>query len=112
MRFEVKLGDRVIGFSEFEYGDPSMGCASGRLFPTPAYNAIQKYCIEHFENWVPPDGLTVSLPRGEPIECAGGIQIEDIGSDEIGIEISMMGVTNPPFAELFPQHLAAPFKKP
>jgi hypothetical protein len=43
MRFEVKLGNEIIGFSELEGGDPPMGVASGRFVPTPAYTSIQPY---------------------------------------------------------------------
>ena len=89
-----------------------MGCASGRFIPTPAYALIQQYCAEHFDNWVPPASLTVSLPDGTPIECSGGIQIEDPGADfgEGLVQISICGVHSPPYAELFPQHMEAHHK--
>ncbi len=52
MRFEVKLGSEIIGFSELERGDPPMGVASGRFVPTPAYASIQSYCIKIHLNGV------------------------------------------------------------
>jgi hypothetical protein len=54
----------------------------------------------------------VGLPGGVPIECSGGIQIIDFSPElgEVGIEIHLNGVTNPPYAELFPRHVEA-YKK-
>jgi len=112
MRFEVKLENEVVGFSELEGGDAPMGVAGGRFFPTPAYNSIQPYCISHREHWVQIPGLTVGLVGGAPIQCSGGIQIIDYSPDlgEGGIEIYLNGVTNPLYCELFPHHVEA-YKK-
>jgi hypothetical protein len=112
MRFEIKLGGEVIGFSELEGGDPPMGVASGRLVPTPAYSSIQPYCINHREYWIPIPELTVGLAGDVPIECSGGVQIIDFSPElgEAGIEVHLNGVTNPPYHELFPHHVEA-YKK-
>jgi len=110
MRFEVKLGTEIIGFSELEGGDPPMGVASGRFVPTPAYRSIQEYCIERRDGgWVSPPELTVSVVGGAPIECSGGVQIVDFSREigEAGIEVHLNGVTNPPFNDLFPHHVQA-----
>ena len=40
MRFEVKLGNEIIGFSELEGGDAPMGVPGARFLPTPAYASI------------------------------------------------------------------------
>jgi hypothetical protein len=112
MRFEVKLGNAVVGFSELEGGDAPMGIALGRLFPTPAYSSIQPYCINHRERWAAIPELTVGLVGGAPIQCSGGIQIIDFSPElgEAGIQIHLNGVTNPPYSELFPHHVEA-YKK-
>jgi len=113
MRFEVKLGNEVVGFSELEGGDAPMGVAGGRFFPTPAYSSIQSYCINHREHWVQIPGLTVGLAAGVPIQCSGGVQIIDLSSElgeKRGIEIHLNGVTDPPYGELFPHHVEA-YKK-
>src|SRR6476659_6431560 len=108
MKFVVKLGSEIIGFSDLEYGDPSMGCASGRFVTTPSYFSIQQYCIEHSPDWEAIPSLAVYLPDGTPIECCGGIQIIDLSPDmgAAGIEISICGVNHPPYADLFPEHWA------
>ena len=108
MKFIVKLGDEIIGSSEFEYGDPSMGCASGRFLEAPGYATIKQYCIDHSPDWVPIPGLMVSTPDGTTIECVGGIQIMDIGEEYR--EISICGITHPPYAQLFPEHWAEHYK--
>ena len=112
MRFEVKLGSEIIGFSDLERGDPPMGVASGRFVPTPAYASIQSYCIKHREHWVSIPGLTVWVAGAAPIECSGGVQIIDFSPElgEAGIEIHLKGVTNPPYGELF-RHHAEVYKK-
>jgi len=109
MRFEVKLGNEVIGFSELEHGDAPMGVAFGRLVTTPAYRFIQPHCIEHREHWIPIPNLRVEVPGGVSIECCGGIQIIDHGSEpgEKGIQVYLNGVTRPPYGELFPDHVEA-----
>jgi len=97
MRFEVKLGNEIIGFSELEGGDAPMGVAGGRLLPTPAYTSIQPYCIEHRDRWVPIPRLMISVVDGAPIECSGGIQIIDFSPElgDAGLEIHLSGVPYP-----------------
>jgi len=109
MRFEVKLGTEIVGFSELEGGDPPMGVALGRFFPTAAYSSIQPHCIDHRDCWVAPSELTVELAGGVPIQCSGGIQIIDLSPElgEAGIQIHLNGVTDPPYNELFPDHVEA-----
>jgi hypothetical protein len=104
MRFQVKLGTEIIGFSELAGGDPPMGVAFGRFVATPAYSAVQPYCIEHRNSWVSIPELTVWVTSGVPIECSGGVQIIDFSPElrEAGIELHVNGITNPPYCELFP----------
>lgn len=111
-RYEIKLGNEVVGFSELEGGDAPMGVAFGTLTPTPAYASIQPYCIEHRDHWISISGLTVQTPSGVPIECSGGIQIIDFSAElgEAGIQVHLNGVTDPPYDELFPNHVDA-YKK-
>jgi hypothetical protein len=107
MRFTVKLGAQVVGSSVIGSGDPSMGCAYGKFVPTPAYGAIQQHCIRCREKWEPVPGLSVEEARGTPLECDGGFQIVDfspeLGSE--GIELHLLGITTPPYADLFPDDL-------
>jgi hypothetical protein len=112
MRFAVKLGTDIIGFSELEGGDPPMGVAHGRFMPTPVYDSVRQYCIERRDKGATIAGLVVETAEGVPIECSGGTQIIDLSPDlgERGIQIFLNGVVNPSYGELFPQHVEA-YKK-
>ena len=44
MRFAVFAGDTLVGHSALELGDPPMGLAFGRLFPTEDHRLIQHEC--------------------------------------------------------------------
>jgi hypothetical protein len=109
MRFEVRLGTEIIGFSELECGDPPMGVASGRLVRTAAYASVQAYCVKYRDNWVSPPALSVCLVGGVAIECSGGVQIVDFGPElgDAGIQIHLNGIINPPYGELFAHHVEA-----
>ncbi len=112
MRFEVKVGNETIGYTELEGGDPPMGIAGGRFLPTRAYDSIQPHCIKYRDNWVPIPELYVSTPAGVRLECSGSIQILDF-SPELGatdIHIEVWGIIKPPYVELFPHHVEA-YKK-
>jgi len=107
MRFTVKLGSDVIGFSVIDSGDPSMGCAYGKFVPTPAYSAIQQHCIRHREKWEPVPGLIVEETTGVTLECSGGFQIVDFSPEfgTEGIQLHLLGITTPPYSKLFPDDL-------
>lgn len=109
MPFVVKVAGETIGVSELEAADAAMGCASGRFIPTPAYRAFQHYCIERRENNPEISGLTVETAEGVEIECNGGIQIFDFSPElgEKGLQIHLLGVTKPPYEQLFPHHVKA-----
>jgi hypothetical protein len=107
MRFEVKLGNEIVGYTELERGDPPMGCAGGRFQPTAAYSAIQPHCIEHRDKWVEIPDLSISTREGICLEC--GVVIFDYSPElgETGVEVEAIGITKPPYAELFPHHIEA-----
>jgi hypothetical protein len=105
-RFEVWVNSVMVGLSALESGDPPMGVAIGRLHPNDSYAAFQAQIIAaKGENL---DGLTVSvrLQGGQELVCAGCHIIDfspDVGPD--GIEASVLGLSEPPYDELFPEHV-------
>lgn len=105
MRFIVKFGNEIVGWSELESGDPPMGVASGRLVPTAAYKSIQQHCMA--DAWQEIPTLTVEFEDGRPLERSGPVQIIDFGSDygEEGIQVSVNGIPYPLYGDLFPQHV-------
>jgi hypothetical protein len=104
--FRIYSKGRLIGHTEFENGDPPMGVAFGRLFPTEHYAVIQKELISN------PSGqthlaLSAETPDGRPFKCVS-VVIDDYSSD-LGpeeIQVSALGINDPPYAELFPHHVA------
>jgi len=66
MRFEIKLGSEIIGFSELEGGDSPMCVVSGRFVPPPAYASIHPYCVKHREHWVSIPALMAWVAGGVP----------------------------------------------
>ena len=91
----------MVGTSNLEYGDPPMCVAFGRFFPAAAYASIQAECASNHDDQTNLH-LSVAAPSGEIIQCAG-VAILDGGDD---IEVDVLGISNPPYAELFPQHVA------
>jgi hypothetical protein len=106
MRFVVKVGNDIVGFSELEGGDPPMGMACGRFFPTEAYKSIQQHCNPEALQPIP--NITVEDEGGRPIEHSGPVQVLDFGPEygEEGIQVSVDGIPYPLYGELFPQHVA------
>jgi hypothetical protein len=107
--FRIYSRALLVGTSSLECGDPPMGVAFGRFFPAEAYASIQAECASNHHDQ---SGLQLSVatPSGEIIQCAG-VGILDCGDE---IEINVLGISHPPYAELFPHHVAqyeAPFNE-
>ena len=104
--FEIFSAETLVGSSDLEHGDPPMGVAFGRFFPGEGYAAIQAECINNHADQSSLK-LTVRTPAGQIIQCAGvGILDDspDLGMD--GIEVHVLGISDPPYKELFPQYEA------
>lgn len=99
--FRVYSGAILVGTTNLEHGDPPMGAAFGRFFPVAAYESIQAECASNHQDQTNLH-LSVAAPTGETIRCSG-VGILDCGA---GIEINVLGISYPPYAELFPQHVA------
>jgi hypothetical protein len=106
MRFIVKVGDEMVGFSELEGGDPPMGTACGKFVPTGRYASIQQHCKPEALQSIP--NLTIEIEGGQLIEHSGPVQIIDFGPElgEDGIQICVDGIPYPLYGELFPHHVA------
>jgi hypothetical protein len=100
---EYKIYSRgtLVGTTMLEYGDPPMGVAFGRLIPTEAYATIKATCVANHHDQSDLQ-LSAEKPRGEVIQCAG-VGILEGGGD---IEVNVLGISAPSYAELFPHHVA------
>lgn len=110
MRFEIYCKGFLIGHSELESGDPPMGVALGRFVPNAAYEAVRPDVLRS-----PQDQASLQLTvrfEGKNMPCVG-ITITDYSKDlsPDGIEISVLGIPYPLYAEVFPDHVAAYDKK-
>ncbi|WP_102047892.1 hypothetical protein [Pseudomonas sp. MF4836] len=106
-RFEVWHHAQLIGWSELESGDPPMGVAFGLFIPAPAYAQVQALIRARAESDQSDLHLSV-LHQGQALVCAG-VYIQDFSADcgEDAIEVTVLGISEPPYAELFAQHAAA-----
>ena len=77
-----------------------MGVAFGRFIPGVGYSAIQAECKSNHQDQSNLH-LSVRTPSGEIIRCAGVGILE--GNDDI--EVNVLGISHPEYAELFPQHV-------
>ena len=103
-RFEILAGSVVVGHSELEVGDPSMGVAAGKLLPTTAYAGIQASIIAARGSSQAHLSLAVRQIGGQPLPAQGGVRIldysADLGGD--GLEVEVLGIPYPLYEQLFP----------
>jgi len=103
-RFSIYSGALLVGWSELEAGDPPMGVAEGRFIPAPGYASIQALVVGSSSN------LRLTARREEEeIKAQGGVQIRDYSADlgADALEVSVLGIVQPPYETLFPEHVAA-----
>jgi hypothetical protein len=107
-RFEVFAGAIPVGYSELELGDAPMGVAAGKFIPSPAYASIHSSVVAAREGSQSHLSLVVRLVNGPELPAQGGVQIFDysaeLGAD--GLEVHVLGIGYPLYAELFPEHVA------
>jgi hypothetical protein len=107
-RFEIYADGTHIGWSELEHGDPPMGVAHGRFFPAIAYSAIQTQVIAETDSGKTSYHFQVKTPNQVWVEAVA-TSISDysreVGAE--GIEISVLGISSPPYEVLFLGHVEA-----
>jgi hypothetical protein len=106
-KFSIYSDGVFIGLSELEKGDAPMGVAFGVFQPEAGYESVRDMCkVESVDQ--SQLNLSVLSPDGIPVPCEGiGVHEFQLESGEPEIEIEILGVPYPLYAELFPQHLAA-----
>jgi hypothetical protein len=115
--YQIWLADTLIGTTLLEKGDPSMGCVLGRIIPIIegfGYDYVKQfYASRHigFDDHPEVNAiftrdtefLKIITPEGKAIKSIGN---QIIGMDNHEFEVSLEGVTYPPFQEEFPKHYA------
>ena len=104
-RFEVYSHSELIGWSELEHRDPSMGVAFGRFIPTAAYSKFQARIQSSLES---NDRLSAQAPLQIAVRTPDGAVLEKIATiadatDKYPgeIELELLGVPN--YSTHFPE---------
>lgn len=95
--YSVFFGSALIGYSDLEMRDASMGVAMGRFRPTAEYAAHRNACIAA---WVDRSqerqGLRVETPNGEVLPAQGGVMLLDaVGMPLSEVQIEVAGIPSP-----------------
>jgi len=118
-RYDIFLGDKIIGTTELEKADAPMGVVFGIItFDNiiSGYNFLKTYCLTNNIEIItdyPDDKLiaTADIPNLKVVNPNGieikgqGININ--GMDNDVFEITILGVSYPFFEEEFPHHVKA-----
>ena len=110
--FDVLYDGLLIGTTTLARGgDVPMGCAEGDFEPGCAFNtfldSVTPCCLheEGIQLW---SGLSVRMQDGTCVDCADVVlQRVIFSASEVEMTVDVLGVTSPPYADLFPQHVHA-----
>jgi len=101
--YSVFFGTTLIGHSDLEMHDPSMGVAIGKFRPTPEYAALRSVCIAA---WIDRSqerlGLRVETAQGEVLPARGGVMLLDAEGIPISeVEVEVAGIESPFHEKVF-----------
>jgi hypothetical protein len=114
LKYRIFLGEKEIGRSGLESGDPPMGVAYGKIdfiAGIDAYPFFKKYCQENNIELTLDDEAVAALSTadltnlrvlkedGYRIEGEGGSYIEGMGND---FSVNILGIAYPFYGEEFP----------
>jgi hypothetical protein len=101
--YSVFFGSTLIGHSDLEMHDPSMGVAIGKFRPTPEYASVRSTCIAAFiDRSQERKGLRVETCDGEVLPAQGGVMLldaEGVPMSEVQIEVA--GIASPLYERVF-----------
>lgn len=116
-KYSINIEGKLIGHSDLEKGDASMGVAFGLIefigIESP-YEFFKEYCLKkqiELASDYPEDKMISSKSIGElRITRHNGIEIKGVGNQITGMnneeyEISIFGIPYPFYEEEFPQHV-------
>jgi hypothetical protein len=90
--YSVFFGSTLIGHSDLEMHDPSMGVAIGKFRPTPEYATLRNACIAAWaDRSQERKGLRVETSEGEVLPAQGGVMLHDaveMPLDEVEVEVA------------------------
>ena len=108
--FEVLANSVLVGYTEFECGDPPMGVAFGAFLPIAAYASVKEAIVQGEGREL--EGMCLAArvtATGQEVECQAGVHIADHSAEfgPEGLEVTALGIGYPLYSELFPQHVDA-----
>ena len=118
-RFDIFLDDILIGTTEFDKADATMGVVFGPIHFADNildYNFFKKYCLDNNIELAadyPDDKLISTRTIGNlKVINENGIEIKGLGNQISGMdgeefEITLEGVAYPFFEQEFPHHVKA-----
>ena len=108
-RFEISCQSILLGWTDFEAGDPPMGVAWGRFIPSPGYAGIQRTIVAATMGRAESPQLSARVAGGPTLDSTGGVHISDYSLEfgAEGLEVQILGLSHPPYETLFPEHVAA-----
>ena len=100
-RFEILLGERLIGWTLFEQGDPPMGVAFGRFHPTVE---IPDWSLPTDAGAVPLRARHVS---GLTLHPCSHVYLDGLLEDLESLEVAICGLDSDLYEQAFPHHVQA-----
>jgi len=110
--FKVLHADLHIGDTDLAGGgDPPMGCAEGEFQPTDSFTTFQRSVLpqvqdeQDYKIW---NGLILKMEDGRQVECVDvTLHLVEFGDNGTEVFVDALGVSEPPYETLFPQHIEA-----
>lgn len=95
--YSVFFGSALIGHSDLEMHDPSMGVAIGKFRATPEYATHRNACIAAWaDRSQERKGLRVETSDGQVLPAQGGVMLLDaVGMPLREVQIDVAGIPSP-----------------
>lgn len=107
--FSIIANEKVIGHSEFEFGDPPMGVAFGNMIATEEFTAFQANHApdETFQGASCWHGLSANHSAGGALVCrAVVLWVHDVGGS-VEFEVTAFEIDAEQYTDFFARHIAA-----
>lgn len=117
--YKILLGNRVIGTTKLEFGDPPMGVVFGKINFAESdmgYDFVKQYCIDNsieiqmdysIDKLISTGRMEeLKIYNSENIEISGlGNNID--GMDSEGYTVTILGLDSEIYKREFPEHIVA-----
>ena len=98
-RFEIFLGETVVGWTHFEFGDPPLGVAFGRLYPLIDLSSWQ---LPTESEKIP---LAARRADGRALTPCSHVFVGGTAEDPESLAVSICGLQSDIYDQLFSHHV-------